>query len=231
MWEGGGVKPKLHFLCATFRFGWVFPTREAGLLSRVLLPFIFSSMVFIFFVTVCVLVPKSTSLWQMIIGCLHSHLQQSTWNQKVQRRQSTHCRIDFTPHDLTDTENLILKKEMAALEEGRVRAPCTLMHFQEPDSQPACAASRQSVAQLWCFFNTAAVHFLRHVDYPWFQLRASTQDVCSKQHAVLRTTPVWPSERCGGEHCGRQLRFCQRRAFEKYSFNIMHRKVEDISQP
>lgn len=174
---------------------------------------------------------KSTSLWQMIIGCLHSHLQQTTWNQKVQRRQSTHCRIDFTPHDLTDTEKLILKKEMAALEEGRVCAPCTLMHFQEPDSQPACAASRQSVAQLWCFFNTAAVHFLRHVDYPWFQLRVSTQDVCSKQHAMLRTTPVWPSERCGGEHCGHQLRFCQRRAFEKYSLNIMHRKVEDISQP
>lgn len=219
MWEGGGVKPKLHFLCATFRFGWVFPTQEAGLLSRVLLPFIFSSMVFIFFVTFCVLVPNPLPYDRWLLDAF-THICS---NQPGIRRY-TDVKAHIVELISLLTISLILKKEMAALEEGRVCAPCTLMHFQEPDSQPACAASRQSVARLWCFFNTAAVHFLRHVDYPWFQLCVSTQDVCSKQHAMLRTTPVY----C---HCGHQLRFSQRKAFEKYSFNIMHRKVEDISQP
>lgn len=184
--RGWGCKAQTSFFCGTFRFGWVFPTQEPGFLFRVLLPFIFPSMVFIVFVTFCVLVRNP--LPYDSIGCLHSHLQQSTWNQKVHRRQSTHCRIYFTPHDLTDTENMILKKKMAALEKRRVRA--VHAHAFRGVRQPACAMSRQSVAQLWCFFNTAAVHFLRHVDYPWFQLSVSTQHVCSKQHVMLRTMPV-----------------------------------------
>lgn len=58
----------------TFRLGWqeLFPADEAGLLCRVLLPFNFSSTVFM------------AATWdvvslQMISGCPHSHLQVSTW--------------------------------------------------------------------------------------------------------------------------------------------------------
>lgn len=142
--RGWGCKAQASFFCGTFRFGWVFPTQEPGFLFRVLLPFIFPSMVFIVFVTFCVLVRNP--LPYDSIGCLHSHLQQSTWNQKVHRRQSTHCRIYFTPHDLTDTENLILKKKMAALEKRCVRA--VHAHAFRGVRQPACAMSRQSVAQL-----------------------------------------------------------------------------------
>lgn len=87
-----------------------------------------------------------------------------------------------------------------------VCVPCTLMHPQESDSQHV-----QCLANVWhsfdVFFNTAAVHFLRHVNYPRFRLSVSFQRVCSKQHVMRQPMPVQPSSRCGGEHYGHKLRF------------------------
>lgn len=173
MWEGGGCKAQTSLFCGTFRFGWVFPTQEAGLLFRVLLPFSFSSMVFIVFVTFCIPVRNPLPFVRWLLDAFTDICS----NQPVIKRYT----------NIKAHISLILKtwywKKMVVLEKGRV---CARSCISKSQTASIYAMSRQSVAQLWCFFNTAAVHFLRHVDYPWFRLSVSTQHVCSKQHVMLQ---------------------------------------------
>lgn len=174
MWEGGGVKPKLHFFCGTFRFGWVFPTQEPGFLFRVLLPFFFPSMVFIVFVTFCVLVRNPLPYDRWLLDAF-THICSNQPGIKRYMDVKAHI-VEFI---LLLTISLTLKTWYWKKNGGVRKEMCACRARSCISRSQTASMCNVSPKQLWCFFNTAAVHFLRHVDYPWFQLSVSTQHVCS----------------------------------------------------